>query len=80
MIEAGIRPGDLALVRPQTTADNGDIVVALVDGEATLKRFFREQRSIRLQPENPALEPIIIRPGKQEISIIGRVTGIYRRL
>jgi len=80
MIEAGIRPGDLALVRPQTTAENGDIVVALVDGEATLKRFFREQRSIRLQPENPAMEPIIIRPGKGEVVIIGRVTGIYRKL
>jgi len=80
MIGAGIFEGDLALVRPQTTADNGDIVVALVDGEATLKRFFREQRSIRLQPENPALEPIIIRPGKGEVVIVGRVTGIYRRL
>jgi len=80
MIEAGIRPGDLALVRPQATAENGDIVVALVDGEATLKRFFREQRSIRLQPENPAMEPIIIRPGKGEVVIIGRVTGIYRKL
>jgi len=80
MIDAGIRTGDLALVRPQTTADNGDIVVALVEGEATLKRFFRERGRIRLQPENPAMEPIVIRPGKQEVSIIGRVTGIYRKL
>lgn len=80
MIGAGIHEGDLALVRPQSTADNGDIVVALVDGEATLKRFFRERGRIRLQPENPAIEPIIIRPGKGEIAIIGRVTGLYRKL
>jgi len=80
MIDAGIRPGDLALVRPQATAENGDIVVALVDGEATLKRFFRERGRIRLQPENPAMEPIVIRPGKEEVVIIGRVTGIYRKL
>lgn len=80
MIGAGIHEGDLALVHPQETAEKGDIVVALVDGEATMKRFFRERGTIRLQPENPAMEPIIIRPGKQEIAIIGRVTGIYRKL
>lgn len=80
MISASIVEGDLALVRPQTTAENGDIVVALVDGEATLKRFFCEHGKIRLQPENPAMEPIIITPGQQEIAIIGKVTGIYRKL
>jgi repressor LexA len=80
MSEAGIFEGDLALIRPQAMAENGDIVVAMVDGEATMKRFFRERGIIRLQPENPAMEPIIIKPGKQEIAIIGRVTGIYRKL
>lgn len=80
MIGASIVEGDLALVRPQTTAENGDIVVALVDGEATLKRFFIERDRIRLQPENPAMEPLIITPGQQEIAIIGRVTGIYREI
>ena len=80
MIGASIHEGDLALIRPQATADNGDIVVALVNGEATIKRFFREKDKIRLQPENPAMEPIIIRPGKEEIKIIGRVMGIYRKL
>ncbi len=80
MIAAGIHEGDLALVRPQTTAEKGDIVVALVDGEATLKRFFRERGKIRLQPEHPTMEPIIITPGKQDIAIIGKVTGIYRQL
>lgn len=79
MIEAGILEGDLALVQPQTTADNRDIVVAVVNGEATLKRFFREKGKIRLQPENRNMEPIILRPGKDEVSIIGKVTGLYRK-
>ncbi len=79
MIDAHIQEGDLALVRPQATAENGDIVVAMVNGEATLKRFFREKRHIRLQPENPAMEPIIMRPGADDVSIIGKVTGLYRR-
>lgn len=80
MIEAGILAGDLALVRPQATAENGDIVVAMVDGEATLKRFFREQGRIRLQPENRAMEPIIIRAGQGDVTINGKVIGIYRQL
>lgn len=79
MIDAHIQEGDLALVRPQATAENGDIVVALVNGEATLKRFFQEKGKIRLQPENPTMEPIIVRPGKDDVSIIGKVTGLYRR-
>lgn len=79
MIEAGILEGDLALVQPQTTAENKDIVVALVNGEATLKRFYREKGNIRLQPENRNMEPIILRQGKDEISILGRVTGLYRK-
>ncbi|MBK5273768.1 MAG: repressor LexA [Desulfuromonadales bacterium] len=79
MIDAHIQEGDLALVRPQVTADNGEIVVAMIDGEATLKRFYRERDKIRLQPENPDMEPIIIHPGKTEVSIIGKVVGIYRQ-
>ena len=78
MINAAILEGDLALVRPQPSAENRDIVVAMVDGEATLKRFFREPGSIRLQPENPRLEPIIIREGTANVSIIGKVVGIFR--
>jgi repressor LexA len=80
MIEAGIREGDLALVRPQPQADNGDIVVALLEGEATLKRFFKEKNRIRLQPENSAMEPIIVKATASEVSIIGKVTGIFRSL
>jgi len=79
MIDAHIQEGDLALVRPQSTAENGDIVVAMVNGEATLKRFYKEKRLIRLQPENPIMEPIVLRPGKDDVSIIGKVTGLYRR-
>jgi repressor LexA len=79
MIEAGILEGDLVLIQPQTTAENKDIVVAMANGEATLKRFYREKGNIRLQPENRAMEPIILRQGKDEVSIIGKVTGLYRK-
>jgi repressor LexA len=78
MIEAQIAPGDLAVVRPQPTADDGDIVVAMVDGEATLKRFFRQSDAIRLQPENSRLQPIICHPEKGDLQILGKVTGIMR--
>jgi repressor LexA len=80
MIGAGILEGDLALVRPQPTAASGEIVVVLIDGEATLKRFFREEGRIRLQPENPALEPIIVRPGDGEVILVGKVVGLFREM
>jgi repressor LexA len=80
MTGAGILDGDLALIRPQPTAQNGEIVVALIDGEATLKRFFREADRIRLQPENPALEPIVVRPGAGEVLLVGKVVGLFRAL
>lgn len=71
MIDAHICNGDLALIRPQSTADNGQIVVALIDGEATLKRFYHEAGQIRLQPENSSMEPIIIKEGQAETIIAG---------
>jgi repressor LexA len=77
MINDSIVEGDLALIRPQETAQNGDIVVALIGGEATLKRFYRERDHIRLQPRNPNMEPIII-PSGCEVSIIGKVVKIVR--
>lgn len=80
MINAHIQEGDLALVRPQSTAENRDIVVALIDGEATLKRFWRDRDRIRLQPENPHMEPISVRPGEGEVMIVGKVVGIFREL
>jgi len=80
MINAAIREGDLALIRPQAVARSRDIVVAMVDGEATLKRFYRDSDAIRLQPENPNYPPIIINGEEREITIIGKVVGIYRPL
>ena len=77
MINDSIVEGDLALIRPQETAQNGDIVVAMVDGEATMKRFYRERDHIRLQPKNPNMKPIIIQAG-EEVSIIGKVVKIVR--
>lgn len=80
MIHAHIVEGDLALVRPQPDAHNKDIVVAMVGGEATLKRFYREADRIRLQPENPNYAPIIVHEGDGEVSIVGKVVGIYRQM
>ena len=80
MIGAGIFDGDLALVRPQPVAANKDTVVAMVAGEATLKWFYKERDHIRLQPANPNMKAIIVRPDDGEVSIIGKVIGVYRRL
>lgn len=80
MIGAQITDGDLAVVRPQPGAEDGEIVVAMIAGEATLKRFFREADGIRLQPENDRLEPIFWRPEDGELRILGKVTGIIRNL
>jgi repressor LexA len=68
------------VVRPQATAENGEIVVALIDGEATLKRFFREGDHIRLQPENASLQPILVAADTQNVTIVGKVTGLCRAL
>lgn len=78
MIDAHILDGDLALIRPQQTADNGQIVVAMVDGEATLKRFYRQKGHIRLQPENVTMEPIIIRAGEAETVVVGKLLKVIR--
>jgi repressor LexA len=74
MKDAGILPGDYVVVRPQETAVDGEIVVALVGEEATVKRFFRESDHIRLQPENASMEPIRSR----DVKILGRVVGLFR--
>ena len=78
MIGAAILDGDLALIKPQADADNGDIVVALVGDEATLKRFYRENGRIRLQPENPEMQPIFVGPDDNNISIIGKMVSLLR--
>ena len=77
MIEAGILDRDFVLVKQQSTANNGDIVVALIDDEATCKTFFKEKDHIRLQPENSQLDPIIV---KNNVSILGKVIGVFRRM
>jgi repressor LexA len=76
MTGAGIFEGDYVVVRPQATAADGEIVVALVEDEATVKRFYREQDHVRLQPENEALEPIRSR----DVQLLGRVVGVCRRV
>jgi repressor LexA len=76
MKNAGILEGDLVVVRPQDTAREGEIVVALLGEEATVKRFFRETDHIRLQPENETMEPIRSR----EVKVLGRVVGLLRSL
>lgn len=77
MINAGILDGDMVLVKQQNVANNGDIVVALIEDEATVKTFYREKGHIRLQPENPNMDPIII---KNNMSIIGKIIGVFRKL
>jgi repressor LexA len=76
MKDAGILPGDLVVVRRQQTARDGEIVVALVGEEATVKRFFQESDHIRLQPENASMEPI----RTKEVEILGKVIGLMRSM
>ena len=75
MINAGILDGDQILVQQQSTAENGDIVVALIDDSATVKTFYKEDGYYRLQPENDAMEPIIV---KDDLKILGKVIGVFR--
>jgi len=76
MVDAAILDGDLIVVSPQPDARNGEIIVAMLDGEATVKRFYREAGRIRLQPENRAMEPIY----SDDVTVVGRVEAIYRRI
>ncbi len=81
MIEDGIFDGDYIFVRKQSTAEPGEIVVAMIDGEATCKRYFPEGDRIRLQPANPTMEPIYVRRSEfRAVAILGKVVGVYRRL
>ncbi|MEK7772855.1 MAG: transcriptional repressor LexA [Deltaproteobacteria bacterium] len=80
MIGAGIEEGDYIIVRPQSDALDNDIVVALIDAEATVKRFSRKGRGIILKPENPAMEPIEIKDGDRPFSIIGKVISVIKQI
>lgn len=77
MINVGILNGDFVIVEQRDTADNGEIVAVLLDDSATVKRFFKEEDHIRLQPENDAMQPIIV---KEEIRILGKVVGLFRSI
>ena len=74
MINAGILDGDYVIVKKQNTAYNGDIVIAMIDDEATVKRYYKENGGFRLQPENPTMDPIIV----PELTILGKVVSLYR--
>ncbi|MBP1155460.1 MULTISPECIES: transcriptional repressor LexA [unclassified Paenibacillus] len=77
MIDAGIHNGDYVIVRQQQTADNGDIIVAMTeDDEATVKTFYKEKDHIRLQPENPTMEPLRLK----NVSVLGKVIGVFRNI
>lgn len=76
MINAGIFDGDYILVKKQNTAQNGQIVVALINDEATVKTFYKEKDHIRLQPENPTMDPIIV----PDCKILGKVGGVFRKM
>ncbi|WDV47834.1 transcriptional repressor LexA [Clostridiaceae bacterium M8S5] len=76
MIDAGIMDGDQVIVNSQRHAVNGEIVVALIDDEATVKTFYKEDEFIRLQPENKTMEPIIVK----DVYILGKVIGLFRKL
>lgn len=76
MIEDGIMDGDLVIVRKQETAENGDIIVALIENEATIKHFFKEDGRIRLQPANSRMKPIYA----MNVTIVGKVIGLLRRI
>lgn len=75
MINVGIYNGDYIIISKQNTASNGEIVVALIDNEATVKTFYKEKDHIRLQPENDTMEPIIVK----DVQILGKVVGLFRK-
>ena len=79
MINAGILDGDCVIVRQQPTAESGDIVVALLGDEATVKRFIKDGESIRLQPAHPTMEPLLVTPS-QPLTILGKVVAVFRQI
>ena len=76
MINAGINDGDYIIVTKQDTARNGQIVVAMIDGDATVKTFYKEKDHVRLQPENDTMDPIIVK----DVQIVGKVVGLFRKI
>lgn len=76
MLNAGINNGDYIIVSKENTARNGQIVVAMIDGNATVKTFYKEKDHVRLQPENDTMEPIIVK----DVQIVGKVVGLFRKI
>ena len=76
MINAGINNGDYIIVTKQNTARNGQIIVAMIDGDATVKTFYKEKDYVRLQPENDTMEPIIVK----DVQIVGKVVGLFKKI
>lgn len=76
MINAGINNGDYIIVSKESTARNGQIVVAMIDGNATVKTFYKEKDHVRLQPENDTMDPIIVK----DVQIVGKVVGLFRKI
>jgi len=79
MIEDHIDDGDIVIVRKQDTAENGERVVAMIDGAATLKKFFRRKDRIVLEPANSTMDPIVVEPGR-DIKIVGALVGVVRKV
>jgi repressor LexA len=75
MIDAGIHDGDIAIIRKQKTVNNGEVIAALIDDEATLKIFKKEKNKVKLLPANPAYEPLIL----NEVDVLGKLTAVFRR-
>jgi repressor LexA len=80
MIGEGIKDGDLALVSPQPVVESGEIGVILINDEATVKRVYRDGESLRLQPANPTMEPVVVARGEGRVTIVGKVVGIFRKV
>ena len=80
MVNAGILDGDFVLVRQQPIAEQGEMVVVLIEDEATVKRFYKDKDEIKLQPENDTMEPIIVDPKENNVRIIGKIEGVIRKV
>ncbi len=79
MIMAGILEGDYVIIKQQPSAENGEIIVALLGDEATIKRFFKEERRVRLQPAHPTMAPILVADG-EPLTILGKVVAVFRKV
>ncbi|RLJ05433.1 MAG: repressor LexA, partial [Candidatus Aenigmatarchaeota archaeon] len=80
MVNAGILDGDFVLVKQQPVAEQGEIVVVLIEDEATVKKFYKNRNKIKLKPENEAMNPIVVDSQESSVRIIGKVVGVVRRM